>query len=106
MTTTPVRQEYEVQLEPLLSVPVERNLQAMLEFVRENGVRELWLALPITKERTIHRIVTARPDASRRLPQRGALARLSARNPGAGASGWVEQSALPDLPDQRRGGRG
>ncbi|MBK4990961.1 MULTISPECIES: ABC transporter permease [Pseudomonas] len=26
MTTTPVRQEYEVQLEPLLSVPVERNL--------------------------------------------------------------------------------
>lgn len=25
MTTTPVRQEYEVQLEPLLSVPVERN---------------------------------------------------------------------------------
>ncbi|CAG9250223.1 undecaprenyl-phosphate glucose phosphotransferase [Paraburkholderia unamae] len=40
-------------------VPVERNLQAMLEFVRENEVRELWLALPITKERTIHRIVTA-----------------------------------------------
>jgi putative colanic acid biosynthesis UDP-glucose lipid carrier transferase len=40
-------------------VPVERNLQAMLEFVRENDVRELWLALPITKERTIHRIVTA-----------------------------------------------
>lgn len=26
MTTTPVRQEYEVQLEPLLSVPVERQL--------------------------------------------------------------------------------
>ncbi|MCU0122362.1 ABC transporter permease [Pseudomonas vlassakiae] len=26
MTPTPVRQEYEVQLEPLLSVPVERNL--------------------------------------------------------------------------------
>ena len=26
MTTTPVRQEYEVQLEPLLSVPLERNL--------------------------------------------------------------------------------
>lgn len=26
MTTTPVRQEYEVQLEPLLSVPVERDL--------------------------------------------------------------------------------
>ncbi|HEY4805890.1 MAG TPA: undecaprenyl-phosphate glucose phosphotransferase [Paraburkholderia sp.] len=40
-------------------VPVEHNLQAMLAFVRENDVRELWLALPITKERTIHRIVTA-----------------------------------------------
>ncbi|MBB3257500.1 putative colanic acid biosynthesis UDP-glucose lipid carrier transferase [Paraburkholderia bannensis] len=40
-------------------VPVERNLQAMLEFVREHDVRELWLALPITKERTIHRIVMA-----------------------------------------------
>lgn len=40
-------------------VPVERNLQAMLEYVREHDVRELWLALPITKERTIHRIVMA-----------------------------------------------
>jgi len=43
----------------LEGVPVERNLEAMLEFVRENDVRELWLALPITKERTIHRIVMA-----------------------------------------------
>ncbi|MFX1675641.1 undecaprenyl-phosphate glucose phosphotransferase [Paraburkholderia sp. A2WS-5] len=40
-------------------VKVERDLQATLEYVREHGVRELWLALPITKERTIHRIVTA-----------------------------------------------
>jgi putative colanic acid biosysnthesis UDP-glucose lipid carrier transferase len=39
-------------------VPVERNLQTMLEQVREHGIRELWLALPISKERTIHRIVT------------------------------------------------
>ncbi|WP_028225264.1 undecaprenyl-phosphate glucose phosphotransferase [Paraburkholderia ferrariae] len=39
-------------------VPVERNLQAMLQQVRERGIRELWLALPISKERTIHRIVT------------------------------------------------
>ncbi|CAB3791758.1 UDP-glucose:undecaprenyl-phosphate glucose-1-phosphate transferase [Paraburkholderia caffeinitolerans] len=40
-------------------VKVERDLQATLEYVREHGVRELWLALPITKERTIHRIVMA-----------------------------------------------
>jgi len=38
-------------------VPVERNLQAMLQQVRTQGIRELWLALPISKERTIHRIV-------------------------------------------------
>jgi putative colanic acid biosysnthesis UDP-glucose lipid carrier transferase len=39
-------------------VPVERNLQALVQQVRELGIRELWLALPISKERTIHRIVT------------------------------------------------
>ncbi|RQH06515.1 undecaprenyl-phosphate glucose phosphotransferase [Paraburkholderia dinghuensis] len=39
-------------------VPVERNIEALIERVREHGIRELWLALPISKERTIHRIVT------------------------------------------------
>jgi len=44
--------------EPVVDgVPVERNLQAMLDQVRAQGIRELWLALPISKERTIHRIV-------------------------------------------------
>ncbi|MFC5429878.1 undecaprenyl-phosphate glucose phosphotransferase [Paraburkholderia denitrificans] len=43
-------------------VPVERNLPAMLDRVREHGIRELWLALPISKERTIHRIVTELRD--------------------------------------------
>ncbi|CAG9203113.1 Undecaprenyl-phosphate galactosephosphotransferase [Paraburkholderia tropica] len=40
-------------------VPVARDLQAVIEFVREHEVREMWLALPITKERTIHRITMA-----------------------------------------------
>jgi putative colanic acid biosysnthesis UDP-glucose lipid carrier transferase len=40
-------------------VPVERNLDALIAQVRELGIRELWLALPISKERTIHRIVMA-----------------------------------------------
>ncbi|WP_310634327.1 MULTISPECIES: undecaprenyl-phosphate glucose phosphotransferase [unclassified Paraburkholderia] len=40
-------------------VPVARDLQAVIEFVREHDVREMWLALPITKERTIHRITMA-----------------------------------------------
>ncbi|PLZ04256.1 undecaprenyl-phosphate glucose phosphotransferase [Burkholderia sp. WAC0059] len=39
-------------------VPVERDVQSMIEFVRRRAVRELWLALPMSKERTIHRIVT------------------------------------------------
>jgi putative colanic acid biosynthesis UDP-glucose lipid carrier transferase len=38
-------------------VPVERDLQALIERVREGGIRELWLAMPISKERTIHKIV-------------------------------------------------
>ncbi|MBB2979000.1 MULTISPECIES: undecaprenyl-phosphate glucose phosphotransferase [Paraburkholderia] len=40
-------------------VPVARDLQSVIEFVREHDVREMWLALPITKERTIHRITMA-----------------------------------------------
>ena len=38
-------------------VPVERDLDTLLDAVRAHGIRELWHALPITKERTIHRIV-------------------------------------------------
>jgi len=38
-------------------VPVERDLHALIARVREGGIRELWLAMPISKERTIHRIV-------------------------------------------------
>ena len=38
-------------------VPVERDLQGLIGQVREGGIRELWLAMPISKERTIHRIV-------------------------------------------------
>ncbi|HEY1607761.1 MAG TPA: undecaprenyl-phosphate glucose phosphotransferase [Paraburkholderia sp.] len=38
-------------------VPVERDIQALLRRVRHGGIRELWLAVPISKERTIHRIV-------------------------------------------------
>ncbi|MDP9646389.1 undecaprenyl-phosphate glucose phosphotransferase [Paraburkholderia caledonica] len=38
-------------------VPVERDYQRMIELVRERAIRELWLALPISKEKEIHRFV-------------------------------------------------
>ncbi|MEM5292957.1 undecaprenyl-phosphate glucose phosphotransferase [Burkholderia sp. JPY481] len=38
-------------------VPVERDYQRMIELVRERSIRELWLALPISKEKAIHRFV-------------------------------------------------
>ncbi|MFM0494576.1 undecaprenyl-phosphate glucose phosphotransferase [Paraburkholderia caledonica] len=38
-------------------VPVERDYQRMIELVRQRAIRELWLALPISKEREIHRFV-------------------------------------------------
>jgi putative colanic acid biosynthesis UDP-glucose lipid carrier transferase len=39
-------------------VPLEHDLRAMLRFLRTHATRELWLALPMSKEHTIHRIVT------------------------------------------------
>ncbi|HTH61127.1 MAG TPA: undecaprenyl-phosphate glucose phosphotransferase [Paraburkholderia sp.] len=44
-------------LAELDDVPVERDLHALIARVRSGGIRELWLAMPISKERTIHRIV-------------------------------------------------
>jgi putative colanic acid biosynthesis UDP-glucose lipid carrier transferase len=41
----------------LEGVPVERDFDRMVRFVRTRGIRELWLALPISHERTIHRFV-------------------------------------------------
>ncbi|RFU47714.1 undecaprenyl-phosphate glucose phosphotransferase [Paraburkholderia sp. DHOC27] len=38
-------------------VPVERDFAAMIQLVRQRAIRELWLALPISKEKTIHRFV-------------------------------------------------
>lgn len=38
-------------------VPVERDFAAMIQLVRRRAIRELWLALPISKEKTIHRFV-------------------------------------------------
>ncbi|WP_144107830.1 undecaprenyl-phosphate glucose phosphotransferase [Paraburkholderia sp. BCC1886] len=38
-------------------VPVERDYQRMLQLVRQRAIRELWLALPISKEKAIHRFV-------------------------------------------------
>jgi putative colanic acid biosynthesis UDP-glucose lipid carrier transferase len=38
-------------------VPVERDYQRMIQLVRQRAIRELWLALPISKEKEIHRIV-------------------------------------------------
>jgi putative colanic acid biosysnthesis UDP-glucose lipid carrier transferase len=38
-------------------VPVERDFAAMIHLVRQRAIRELWLALPISKEKTIHRFV-------------------------------------------------
>ncbi|MGJ7552139.1 ABC transporter permease [Pseudomonas alloputida] len=40
MTPTPVRQEYEVQLEPLLSVPVERNLPLVQRLWQHGWLRK------------------------------------------------------------------
>ncbi|WP_434110061.1 undecaprenyl-phosphate glucose phosphotransferase [Paraburkholderia caffeinilytica] len=39
-------------------VPVERDYGRMLQLVRQRAIRELWLALPISKEKAIHRFVT------------------------------------------------
>jgi putative colanic acid biosynthesis UDP-glucose lipid carrier transferase len=38
-------------------VPVERDYGRMLQLVRQRAIRELWLALPISKEKAIHRFV-------------------------------------------------
>ncbi|MFP3247846.1 MAG: undecaprenyl-phosphate glucose phosphotransferase [Paraburkholderia sp.] len=38
-------------------VPVERDFAAMIQSVRARAIKELWLALPISKEKTIHRFV-------------------------------------------------
>ncbi|NMM00099.1 undecaprenyl-phosphate glucose phosphotransferase [Paraburkholderia sp. RP-4-7] len=38
-------------------VPVERDYARMLQLVRQRAIRELWLALPISKEKAIHRFV-------------------------------------------------
>ncbi|CAB3717861.1 undecaprenyl-phosphate glucose phosphotransferase [Paraburkholderia rhynchosiae] len=38
-------------------VPVERDYHRMIELVRQRAIRELWLALPISKEKAIHRFV-------------------------------------------------
>ncbi|WP_027798718.1 undecaprenyl-phosphate glucose phosphotransferase [Paraburkholderia dilworthii] len=38
-------------------VPVERDYQRMIQLVRQRAIRELWLALPISKEKQIHRFV-------------------------------------------------
>jgi putative colanic acid biosynthesis UDP-glucose lipid carrier transferase len=38
-------------------VPVERDYQRMIQLVRQRSICELWLALPISKEKAIHRFV-------------------------------------------------
>jgi putative colanic acid biosynthesis UDP-glucose lipid carrier transferase len=43
--------------EAIEGVPVERDYQRMLQLVRQRAIRELWLALPISKEKAIHRFV-------------------------------------------------
>ncbi|MEM5456100.1 MULTISPECIES: undecaprenyl-phosphate glucose phosphotransferase [Paraburkholderia] len=43
--------------EVIEGVPVERDYQRMLHLVRQRAIRELWLALPISKEKAIHRFV-------------------------------------------------
>ncbi|EKT4566238.1 ABC transporter permease [Pseudomonas sp. GD03817] len=47
MTTTPVRQEYEVQLEPLLSVPVERQLPLAQRLWQQGWLRKAAILLVI-----------------------------------------------------------
>ncbi|WP_027211254.1 undecaprenyl-phosphate glucose phosphotransferase [Burkholderia sp. WSM2232] len=44
-------------LDSIEGVPVERDYQRMIQLVRQRAIRELWLALPISKEKEIHRIV-------------------------------------------------
>ncbi|OAJ53380.1 undecaprenyl-phosphate glucose phosphotransferase [Paraburkholderia ginsengiterrae] len=44
--------------EAIEGVPVERDYQHMLRLVRQRAIRELWLALPISKEKAINRFVT------------------------------------------------
>src|SRR6201991_3440099 len=39
-------------------VPVGRDYANLVQTMRANAVRELWMALPMSKERTIHRFVT------------------------------------------------
>ncbi|SAL57031.1 lipopolysaccharide biosynthesis-like protein [Caballeronia peredens] len=42
----------------LNGVRIERDFAQLARQVRQRGIRELWLALPISQEQTIHRIVT------------------------------------------------
>jgi putative colanic acid biosynthesis UDP-glucose lipid carrier transferase len=44
--------------EAIQGVPVERDYQRVVQLVRQRQIRELWLALPISKEQAIHRFVT------------------------------------------------
>ncbi|KXU93336.1 undecaprenyl-phosphate glucose phosphotransferase, partial [Caballeronia megalochromosomata] len=46
----------------LAGVPIERDFDQLAEQVRERRIRELWLALPISQEQTIHHIVNAFRD--------------------------------------------
>ncbi|GAB7522202.1 undecaprenyl-phosphate glucose phosphotransferase [Paraburkholderia sp. 2C] len=39
-------------------VPVVRDFANLVQMMRRDAVRELWMALPMSKERTIHRFVT------------------------------------------------
>ncbi|QXI48032.1 ABC transporter permease [Pseudomonas anuradhapurensis] len=47
MTTTPVRQEYEVQLQPLLSVPVQRQLPLLQRLWQQGWLRKAVILLVI-----------------------------------------------------------
>ena len=42
----------------LEGIPVERDFNRMVRAMRTRGICELWLALPMSQERTIHRFVT------------------------------------------------
>ncbi|SAK65548.1 undecaprenyl-phosphate glucose phosphotransferase [Caballeronia ptereochthonis] len=44
--------------ETLAGVRIERDFAQLANHVRRRGIRELWLALPISHEQAIHRIVT------------------------------------------------
>ena len=43
--------------ESIEGVPLERDYASLVETMRRQSVRELWLALPMSKERAIHRFV-------------------------------------------------